>query len=121
MGSQRKDLVIVQDMNCNQNEYDESIELDLLGFVERSKMLQVLVFLHTSPKKKMEIIENKPYYRNNAVLEKLEQLENEGFVKFTPLGRGKMVSLTEDGVRLASIAVEMFSELKKKMRFKDHN
>ena len=121
MGSQRRDLVIVQGRNCNQNEYDLSILLDLLGFLERSKMLQVLVDLYRSPKKMMEIIDNKPYFRNKAVLEKLDELEKEGFVRFTPCGRGKTVSLTEDGEKLAALAAEMFSELKKKMRFKDHN
>ncbi len=116
MGSQRKDLVVVQDMNCNQNEYDESIkELRALAFLERANMLQVMVFLYWGPKTKMEIREYAAFYRNGGVTRKLDDLVALGLAEFSKKDKKTLVSLTEDGKRITAPFIVISSELMKMM------
>ena len=107
---------LVQGRKQRSNEYRKSIsemDLDSLMFFERSKVMQLMAFLYERPRTKMEIYHDGNFYRNGAVIDKLDELVQLGYVKYSDKGKSTLATLTKTGYEIAGLIVKILEARKK--------
>ena len=119
MGSHKTDPRQMTERERRFYEYKMShrdMDLEVLGELERSMMLRLLVFLLKGPRTTREIYLDGEFYHSSMMPEKLKRLRELGLIEMYKQHRYTVVTLTDDGRDFASELRTIMEFLKRRMR-----